>query len=64
MDVLFPLIMFDDRSQPRINVEAEVILTILGMIEKNSIEIELVSSEAIDYEVSRILDTHRKNKTN
>ncbi len=49
---------FDDRSQPRINVEAEAILTILGLIEKNYLT--LVSSEMLEYEISRITDEHRK----
>ncbi len=52
--------MLDDRSQPRINIEAEAILTILGIIEKNPIE--LLSSEALDYEISRIPDKNRKDK--
>jgi len=50
----------DDRSQPRINIEAEAILTILGIIEKNNIA--LVSSEVLEYEISRIPDKNRENK--
>ncbi len=50
----------DDRSQPRINIEAEAILTILGVIEGSTID--LVSSEVIDYEISRIPDINRENK--
>lgn len=50
----------DDRTQPRINVEAEAILTILGIIEKNYMG--LVSSEALDYEISRIPDKSRESK--
>ena len=47
----------DDRSQPMINIEAEAILTILGIIENN--HITLVSSEALEYEISRIPDKNR-----
>ena len=50
----------DDRSQPRINIEAEAILTILGIIENN--HITLVSSEALKYEISQIPDKNRENK--
>ncbi len=50
----------DDRSNPRNNVEAEAILTILGVIEKHNIT--LVSSEVLDYEISKIPDEDRKNK--
>lgn len=50
----------DDRSQPRINIEAEAILTLLGIIENNNII--LVSSEVLDYELSRILDKNRESK--
>lgn len=50
----------DDRSNPRNNVEAEAILTILGVIEKYNIT--LVSSEVLEYEISKIPDEDRKNK--
>jgi predicted nucleic acid-binding protein len=50
----------DDRSQPRINIEAEAVLTILGIIEKNNIG--LVSSEVLEYEISQIPDRSRENK--
>ena len=50
----------DNRAQPRINIEAEAVLTLLGIIEKSNIT--LVSSEAIDYELSRILDKSRESK--
>ena len=50
----------DDRSNPRNNVEAEAILTILGVIEKHNIS--LVSSEVLDFEISKIPDEDRKNK--
>jgi len=52
----------DDRSQPRINIEAEAILTILGIIENN--RITLVSSEVLEYEISMIPDKNRENKAN
>lgn len=48
----------DDRTQPRINVEAEAILTVLGLVEKKYLE--LASSEAIEFEISRISDYARK----
>jgi len=35
----------DDRTQPRINVEAEAILTILNLVESG--DLELLSSEAL-----------------
>jgi len=50
----------DDRSNPRNNVEAEAILTVLGIIERHSIT--LVSSEILDFELSKIPDEDRKNK--
>ncbi len=50
----------DDRSNPRNNVEAEAILTILGIIEKHNIS--LVSSEVLDFEISKIPDEDRRNK--
>jgi predicted nucleic acid-binding protein len=50
----------DDRSQPKINMEAEAILTILGIVEAGFATI--VSSEAIEYEISRIPDQLRKNR--
>ncbi len=42
----------DDRSQARINIEAEAVLTILGLVEKDYLT--LVSSEILDNEISRI----------
>jgi predicted nucleic acid-binding protein len=50
----------DDRTQPRINIEAEAILTLLGIIENS--DMTLVSSEVLDYELSRILDKNREDK--
>jgi hypothetical protein len=51
----------DDRSQPKINMEAEAILTILGMVEAGFAT--LVSSEAIEYEISHIPEQLRKNRS-
>jgi predicted nucleic acid-binding protein len=48
----------DDRSQLRINVEAEAILAILRLVEARTIE--LLSSEVIEFEVDRILDPERR----
>jgi len=50
----------DDRTQPRINVEAEAILTILGLIEKNYAY--LISSEVLEHEISLILDEERRTR--
>jgi len=50
----------DDRAQPRINIEAEAVLTILGVIENSNIT--LVSSEALDYELSQIPDKNREGR--
>src|SRR5688572_14862727 len=48
---------FDDRSQPRVNVEAEAVLTILRLIESRLVE--LLSSEAVEYEIGRMPDAER-----
>ena len=48
----------DDRSQPRINLEAEAVLTILGMVENG--DLELVSSQALEFEVERTPDPERR----
>ena len=50
----------DNRLQARINIEAEAILTILGIIEKK--HIYLISSEVLEYEIMRIPDENRKSK--
>ena len=42
----------DDRTQPRINIEAEAVLTILRLIESS--HLELLSSEALGFEINRI----------
>jgi predicted nucleic acid-binding protein len=48
----------DDRSQPRVNVEAEAVLTILELVEAGSLD--LLSSEALAFEIDRIPDANRK----
>jgi predicted nucleic acid-binding protein len=48
---------FDDRSQPRIAVEAEAVLVILWLCESQ--QVELVSSEALLFEIGRIPDQSR-----
>jgi predicted nucleic acid-binding protein len=49
---------FDDRSQPRIAVEAEAILVALALCESN--QLELVSSDALLLEIDQIPDPIRK----
>jgi hypothetical protein len=49
---------FDDRSQPRINIEAEAILTILRLVEVSALD--LLSSETLDFEIDRISNPYRK----
>lgn len=51
---------FDDQSQDRIKLEAEVIIMILSRIEME--EWILIGSEVIDYEVSRIPDREKMQK--
>lgn len=50
---------FDDRSQPRISVEAEAVLVILALCESH--RLSLISSEALLFEISRIPDQTRKD---
>lgn len=50
----------DDRSQPRINIEAEAVLTILQLIESG--HLELLSSEALRFEIDRIPNPYRKEQ--
>jgi len=52
----------DDRSQPRINVEAEAVLTILRLVESG--HLELFSSEALQFEIDRIPDSERQERAN
>jgi len=49
---------FDDRSQPRVNLEAEAVLTILGLVENG--DLELISSDALTFEVERTPDSERR----
>ena len=53
---------FDDRSQPRVNVEAEAVLTILRLVESGSLE--LLSSDALDFEIGRMRDAGRQKNAN
>jgi len=48
----------DDRSQPRIHIEAEAVLTVLRLIEAG--RLDLLSSEALEFEVDRIPNQYRK----
>jgi predicted nucleic acid-binding protein len=50
---------FDDKSQPRIAVEAEAILVILALCESG--DLELISSDALLFEIGRIPDLDRKD---
>lgn len=51
---------FDDKSQPRIAVEAEAVLVILTMCESG--QLTLISSEAMQFEIGRIPDHERKEE--
>jgi predicted nucleic acid-binding protein len=48
----------DDRAQPRINVEAEAVLTILSLVEAG--ELELLSSEVLQFEIAAIPNVQRQ----
>lgn len=50
----------DDRSQPRINIESEAILTILRLVEAGALE--LISSETLDFEIDQISNPYRRLK--
>jgi predicted nucleic acid-binding protein len=50
---------FDDRSQPRIAIEAEAVLVILGLCEAG--QLRLLSSESLLFEISRIPNQARKD---
>lgn len=50
---------FDDKSQPRIAVEAEAILVILALCESG--RLNLISSDALLFEISRIPDQDRRD---
>jgi predicted nucleic acid-binding protein len=49
---------FDDRGQPRINVEAEAVLTILALVESG--DLELLSSEVLEFEITNNPDVQRQ----
>ncbi len=51
---------FDDQSQGKIRLEAEAVLLILNFISDG--EWQLISSEAIVYEIERTPDVRRKNR--
>jgi predicted nucleic acid-binding protein len=53
--------LFDDKSQPRIAVEAEAVLVILSLCESG--RLKLVSSDALLFEINRIPDQDRKDDT-
>lgn len=50
---------FDDKSQPRIAVEAEAVLAVLALCESDNLE--LISSDALLFEINRIPDKTRKD---
>ena len=50
---------FDDRSQPRIAVEAEAVLVILALCESD--RLKLISSDALLFEIGRIPNQDRKD---
>jgi hypothetical protein len=52
----------DDRSQPRINIEAEAVLTILRLVESG--HLELLSSEVLRFEIDCIPNQYRKVQAN
>lgn len=49
---------FDDRSQPRIEREADAIVEVLSLCESGNLE--LISSETLEFEIGLITDTERK----
>jgi predicted nucleic acid-binding protein len=51
---------FDDQTQPRIKVEAEAVLAILGSVQAG--ELSLLDSEALQYEIGRIPDDGRRGE--
>ena len=50
---------FDDKSQPRIAVEAEAVLVILALCESDCLK--LISSDALLFEIGRIPEQDRKD---
>ena len=51
---------FDDQSQPRIRVETEAVIIILAQIDLG--EVEWVSAEPIEQEISHTLEPDRRNR--
>ena len=51
---------FDDQTQPRIRVETEAVLAILASIQAG--ELSMLTSEALEYETSRVPDEVRRNE--
>lgn len=50
----------DDRAQPRINIEAEAVLTLLSLVESG--QVELLSSDALEFKFSLSPDTERQSR--
>jgi predicted nucleic acid-binding protein len=50
---------FDDRTQPKIAVEAEAVLVILALCESD--RLKLISSDVLLFEIGRISDQDRKD---
>ena len=50
---------FDDQNQDRIRIESEAVLAIL---KRCLLDWALISSEAVDYEISKVPDIERKRK--
>ncbi len=49
---------FDDKSQPRVAVEAEAVLVVLALCESR--QLELISSDALLFEIGHIPDHERE----
>lgn len=60
MDVCCLQRPLDDRSQPRVNLEAEAVLAILQMVQSG--DLELVSSDIIAFEIGKIPDADRQQR--
>lgn len=50
----------DDQTQPRIRVETEAVLAVLSEMQAGSVA--LLSSDALEYEVNRIPNEHRRTE--
>ncbi len=50
----------DDRTHPRNNIEAEAVLTILRLVESG--HLELLTSEALQFEIDRTPNQYRKGQ--